>query len=266
LGAAFFPRLLRDLGAIAGAALARWKTMRNATMIPLGYKRVGGGHFFIYDQKVYFKYLDPSSFTPARFLEVSGADGGSFAQVPCFNGPADLSRYSETWGKDRSRVYCAVHSFEVQDPLNFELLSMSWARDSERVYWINGVVLEDFSGDFTMLEESDPKTFEPLNSMYGKDSQRVYGSGKIIRDIDPMTLKTDDLASILKDRKSVFFDGKRVPGADPSSFIQVGEGYFKDQSNVWFYDGELGKVLDVDAGTFQILPDWNAHGACGPTV
>jgi len=92
-----------------------------------------------------------------------------------------------------------------------------------------------WSKEFTLVEDADPKTFE--------------------------TIETNLSIDLGKDQFHVFIDGYVIEGADPITFEQVKEYYWKDKNAVYLFGyGRIGSEIieQADPNSFKVLniTDW----------
>ena len=129
----------------------------------------------------------------------------------------------------------------------FKVLNDKYAKDVKNVY---------FSGNKS-FEDVDAGTFEVLLADYSKDKNNVYSpeNGWIQRvsGANPKTIKVLN-QFYLKDDKNVFFNDKKILGADANSFIALDKenGYAKDKNTVYYF-GQ--KVEGANAKTFEVISD-----------
>lgn len=129
----------------------------------------------------------------------------------------------------------------------FKVLNDKYAKDEKNVY---------FSGNKS-FEDVDAGTFEVLPADYSKDKNNVYSpeNGWIqrVNGANPKTIKVLN-QFYLKDDKNVFFNDKKILGADANSFIALDKenGYAKDKNSVYYF-GQ--KVEGANAKTFEVISD-----------
>ena len=129
----------------------------------------------------------------------------------------------------------------------FKVLNDKYAKDVKNVY---------FSGNKS-FEDVDAGTFEVLPADYSKDENNVYSpeNGWIqrVNGANPKTIKVLN-QFYLKDDKNVFFNDKKILGADANSFIALDKenGYAKDKNSVYYF-GQ--KVEGANAKTFEVISD-----------
>ena len=144
---------------------------------------------------------------------------------------------------DRFHIYIqsdinSDSSFTKKFPLNdydsFELLKEGYSKDNKRVY---------FKGE--IIELANPKTFEILDYAKGKDDKNIfYGTCKIE---NPNTL-IDLYGIYMKDNLAVYYNNRKIIGANPKSFEIIYEEWSKDDKNV-FFEGK--KMKNIDCESFE---------------
>lgn len=96
--------------------------------------------------------------------------------------------------------------------------------------WVHG---GNWSKEFSLVEEADPSTFNTikhgLNIDLGKDSKNVYVNASVL------------------------------DGADPNSFEQVKDYFWKDKNNVYLlqYGTQRQQIDEADPSTFEVLGDFD---------
>lgn len=155
---------------------------------------------------------------------------------------------SANFWTDGTSVYCGRERLDgAVDLASFRPLGLRWSRDDRAVWW----------GSFR-LTKADAGTFQSLNALYGKDFRNAWSGGQVVTGADtssfevldpglthrggpaPLNLQKEGYA---RDAHHVYFHewttGKPVAlkGADPSSFVSLGNGYGRDRLRVY-----MGKV------------------------
>jgi hypothetical protein len=171
--------------------------------------------------------------------------------------PATFEPLSETWSRDRSRVYLGGRPLRGADPTTFTVLSRIAARDRHHVYLI----------DFGRVRDADASTYEVLTPEievddaelcreYSRDRNHVFhkvltiGKLSIVRGADPATFRAV-ASGFGMDATQVFCELQRLPKADPRSWQRLDPVYSKDAARVYHYN----KVIEgADAATFGVLP------------
>lgn len=138
---------------------------------------------------------------------------------------------------------------EGLDVASFEVLSETYTRDANRVYY---KVVSNDEFIVIVLPEADPASFELLEGNLTRDKSRVWYNSEIQHGVDPATVEPIEGGPAYKDKNSVFYQYKAIAGADPASFKHVGSGYYADRERVyWCTD----PIPDADPATFKVLGD-----------
>ncbi|MGB1247516.1 MAG: DKNYY domain-containing protein [Chitinophagales bacterium] len=105
-----------------------------------------------------------------------------------------------------------------------------------------------------LLEGVDNKSFEILDKdEYALDENQVYFCGKVIIEADPSTFQTLDgnTLDFSKDKNNVYIDKTILENADPSTFERLGDSeYSMDENNVYLKNYRL---MALDPATFELL-------------
>lgn len=102
-----------------------------------------------------------------------------------------------------------------------------------------------------------------LGHGYAKNGSDVFYRGELLPYVDGSTfrLKSEPWsegrgdANYMKDNFNVYFNGKKVNGANASTFHQLSDGYAKDAFNAYFYGQKIGST----SGNFRVLGDGYAR-------
>lgn len=138
---------------------------------------------------------------------------------------------------------------EGLDVASFEVLSETYTRDKNRVYY--KVVSND---EFIViaLPEADPASFELLEGGLTRDKSRVWYNDRIQQGVDAATVEPIAGGPVYRDKNSVFYQYDVIAGADPATFKHAGSGYYVDSKRVyWCTD----PIPDADPATFKVLGD-----------
>ncbi len=145
-----------------------------------------------------------------------------------------------SYAMDEFHVFYGGSPIPDADPSTFELLASPFSRDTRHVY-ASGTIFSD-----------DPKNFEILAENLTRDSQHVYWSGAVISDdpADLVLVGSWDYYTYVKDSKSVFVNGGKIPNADPATFEVIVDAYSRDASHIFYFNVLIPKA---DPATFEIL-------------
>ncbi|WP_305154292.1 DKNYY domain-containing protein, partial [uncultured Duncaniella sp.] len=86
---------------------------------------------------------------------------------------------------------------------------------------------------------------------YFVDSKGVYFNGRPVKDASPSSFKVLD-GYYAKDTWNVYWRGEKIQGATSNSFRVIGDGYAKDAWNVYFFGH---KVPGASPNGFKTLKD-----------
>ncbi len=123
---------------------------------------------------------------------------------------------------------------EDADPQTFEVLTLWYAKDVQRVY-------SSLEYHVSPIIGADSKTFITIDGYYGKDKNNVYFYGVEIKDSDSETFVGLGIdVQYAKDIKNVYHREKLIEDADPETFKIVNRQYTKDKNNVY----DWGKIVE----------------------
>lgn len=148
-------------------------------------------------------------------------------------------------------VYLNGSPWAGVDAPSFEVLHERFSKDKNHVY---------MNSSRSVIEGADPKTFYVFEAAnygdYSRDAKNVFLRDKIIPGADPQSFKplNNRTCPIGSDHSHVFVDYK-TSTADPASFAELSENYFKDHQRIYYYDYEGGliPVPEADLATFQVI-------------
>ena len=171
--------------------------------------------------------------------------------------PKTFEGISYTFGKDKNAVYKRENKLVGVDPATFEEIDSSFTKDKNNVYY-----------EEMPMKGVDPKTFEPfVNYILVKDKNGIYKFGKtwgidesdsklfvekveLSPEIDLKTLKPIGNSEYSKDKNNVYYNFKRIEGADIKSFEPLGYVIGKDKRSVYY---ETQKINGIDVKSFEFL-------------
>lgn len=138
---------------------------------------------------------------------------------------------------------------EGLDVASFEVLSETYTRDENRVYY---KVVSNDEFIVIVLPEADPASFEFLEGNLTRDKSRVWYNYEIQDAVDAATVEPIEGGPVYKDKNSVFYQYAAIAGADPASFKHIGSGYYADRKRVyWCTD----PIPDADPASFEVMGD-----------
>jgi len=175
--------------------------------------------------------------------------------------PATFRHLYGHWSADRRSVYWSTFRRTKIDAASFEPLNDVWGRDADAVYMTTGKPLAGVKPTEFRVYDSGVQTFHALRIShpsiqgYGGDSRRVffhqetYAGAREVKGADPATLVNLG-AGYARDDSKVFFEHRRVRGADPRSFHLPRRFYAADRAAVY----RAGHVLEgADPQSFVVL-------------
>ena len=155
---------------------------------------------------------------------------------------------NDKYAKDVKNVYFSGNkSFEDVDAGTFEVLPADYSKDKNNVY-------SPENGWIQRINSANPKTIKVLNQFYLKDDKNVFFNDKKILGADANSfIALDKENGYAKDKNSVYYFGQKVEGADPKTFEVISDGeYSKDDKNV-YASGEI--IKGADPKTFREFPE-----------
>ncbi|MBL7684715.1 MAG: DKNYY domain-containing protein [Deltaproteobacteria bacterium] len=152
------------------------------------------------------------------------------------------------------------------NPKEFKVFNRIFAGDGKTVFTPYGNAKVLHPEYFEVLDDGDRYINKGLNDLpgcragYGRDDLHVYWfSGDSMTkhaSIVRSCKKTASFVSIEygygKDDDFVYFEGKRVKGADPKSWAMLNRYYSSDNQSVYYF---TEKVPDADSNTFEVIPE-----------
>lgn len=209
---------------------------------------------------------------------IQGADPVTFS-ILVENIPTNSSRGPTTgYSKDKNHMYyedrvivdADINSFSFDDGYGL-------ARDKNHRY-DRGYTLIPEGEIVEPSEIGGCSSVEKSRASYYKYKNKISVGNTIIDYIDASTFKYfgeyDNSASggmgfsiaYAKDKNNVYYGcGEILKGADPLTFVDMGDGYIKDKNRIWYLpwngssgmvDGNInGGVEQSDLATFQVLRD-----------
>jgi hypothetical protein len=138
---------------------------------------------------------------------------------------------------------------EGLDVASFEVLSETYTRDENRVYY---KVVSNDEFIVIVLPEADPASFELLEGNLTRDKSRVWYNYEIQDAVDAATVEPIEGGPVYKDKNSVFYQYDAIAGADPASFKHIGSGYYADSKRVYWCSTP---IPDADPIAFQVMGD-----------
>ena len=195
--------------------------------------------------------------------KVKEADAKSFKSFEDRNKTVMDSYY----GKDNKNVYLLGKKLKNVSPKEFEILNEDYIKDDKNIYKVkleqalffssNEINTKKISVDgldvktFRTLEndkEIETNYFGDKNSVY-----YIYENIDKIKEADRNSFKILDYY-IAKDKKNVYYKGKKMENVDSESFKEFGSFIAKDKNRVFYIEGNED-IKDIDAASFEMMGD-----------
>jgi hypothetical protein len=175
-----------------------------------------------------------------------GADNQSF--VP----------HNNVWATDKKGLFKQDTRVRLRDPATCEVLNLLFAKDSQQVYYIDGIAKGVANvASFEVLDSGCYTTLDGFVRRFGfaRDSMNVYshdffsGAPKVLKGADRNTFRRLDYG-YAADENSVWNDAYRIKKADPKSFVVIDDAYSQDLRHVYCGDS---LIVGADKDTFEII-------------
>jgi len=129
------------------------------------------------------------------------------------------------------------------EPDGFEVLGRrGYARSRNRAYFRGEEIQGIDAASFSVF---------PNAHAIARDKRSVVISGRIDGRFDAASFEvlTPD-GGFVRDRSHVYWDMKPIAGADPATFVWLGQGYWRDQTSLYFSEK---LIAGADPGSFRLL-------------
>ena len=199
------------------------------------------------------------------FLETDYKDGEGYAISTIIQeaDPESFQKIDHDWGKDASNYFYRNKVIEV-DYSTFRNLHNYFSKDDSTVYM-------HYNGSFMKISASAPTFTIVDTSDYAYDKNNLYHPSFEKDDangIQLLTIEHDDIDKIKLYNKhyllsggNIYYRGLMIEGATRTSFEVISDRYAKDETTVFF---EEKKVEGADVKTFKISDDglivYDKHG------
>lgn len=239
-------------------------TDATSTFYVFGNMQVATDGKFVYCKNNVIQGAHPTSFRPARLVDLQNSDLSKFVGYDGFVDRGTfyyLNNYINT-GECDSIVAFDIASFRNINETNYSF-------DKNHVYLY---VSEVMTNEFLILPDADVPTFEVLGNGWSRDKNSLFYEAVKVENSYPGTFSFFESlprsSSYAKDKGNVYFisvscckDGggqlSTIEGADPTTFMQLGSNiedlqrhlYAKDKSNIYKDDK---KLIGVDYETFKV--------------
>ncbi|MBM9578330.1 DKNYY domain-containing protein [Leptospira sp. 201903070] len=182
------------------------------------------------------------------------------------------------YAKDDRIVYYKETRLPEVDPESFRILGKGYSSDRKAVYyvttnlnirtnspkaWLIVIPLDlkiwtEKEIVFFVLEKAKPESFQVLsregsNTDYGIDGKRLYYTGINIDEDAESPLFLDSIFyEVLKTKTAIYYQGKRIPGADTETFTLLGQ-YAKDGKGCYFLNSSDVLSFSCSPKSFEVL-------------
>ncbi|GHA63429.1 DKNYY domain-containing protein [Photobacterium aphoticum] len=157
------------------------------------------------------------------------ADPASFTRLEAIF--EDFTRPSH-YGQDAQHVFFEDRVISTQSDSLEVLSEETFLKTADHVFYLGHPLEGVNAAQFTLLERF---------STYGSDGQSVYFGHTKIEDIDIHSVEVIIRESVIRDANHVYWEGKKVEGADPDSFTRSHSNYKKydmEDANYYYWQGE----------------------------
>lgn len=191
---------------------------------------IPGWPWFVRDDRLYF-----------GMQEMRNADKSTFRPL------------NEWWGRDADHLYCAGSRVREADAETFRVLNSLYAKDSRNAYTIMGSIRGADASSFEAIGPTD-HLFNTTNG-YAKDLHLVYhtivgGKACVVKGADAASF-TALGKGYGADKSAVYFERKKVLGADPEKWKHVRGPHSRSGKNAYV----LGqKIRGADGTCLESLP------------
>lgn len=179
---------------------------------------IGHDHFAKDAQHVFFNGAIIPQAAPASFTRLEAI----------FEDYSTTSRY----GQDAQHVFFEDRVISTQSNSLEVLSEETFLKTADHVFYLGHPLEGVNAAQFTLLERF---------STYGSDGQSVYFGHTKIEDIDIHSVEVIIRESVIRDANHVYWEGKKVEGADPDSFTRSHSNYKKydmEDANYYYWQGE----------------------------
>lgn len=196
-----------------------------------------------------FKKLNGKVYWGARVIK--GADYDSFEPL------------NRIWARDKRHVYSYASLLRGADRDSFVALNPLFAKDKNSVFFLSGRIAEASAGSFRALDAGWFVNAWELVSYqgYAADDTHVFhyvltiGKPRVIKGADVSTFRVLDYG-FAADNAQVYFEGVRLPKADPVKFRLFGHYYGTDGVRVYYANMT---VNGADPATFKVGAEDQLH-------
>lgn len=183
------------------------------------------------NDKVYYKYWNTGMGIQTRTFEIIGADALTFKVL-----------YKDNYAIDKNQAYYKGEPILNSDPKTFVAILDYYAKDNYHAF-----------KETKTIEKADGKSFIVINGgPYSKDKNDFYFDtiALNVNDLNSFKIlnKIDEYRYWAKDKTHYYILATKYPLSDYETFINIGNGYAKDELRVYFRDSI---VIGADPLTFK---------------
>jgi len=162
-----------------------------------------------------------------------------------------------SWAKDDKKVFRRYTPIDFIDSDSFELLSINFAKDKDKVICGRDIIKETNPQDFRVRRFTENNGYTYI---YGVDKEAAYlcsnepnGYTRIeSQSIDSFEQLEEEF---FKDNEKVWWGSLELPDVNVSTFKVLKGGYATDGNNI-YYHPRIVKGADVE--TFEVLSNYRA--------
>ncbi|PIR57114.1 MAG: hypothetical protein COU72_02665 [Parcubacteria group bacterium CG10_big_fil_rev_8_21_14_0_10_41_35] len=222
-----------------------WGYRKNESMVQWNGKKMAGADPTTFEVLPYWYAKDNQNIYYEGEIVYPYIDRASFSVISDGSSTDPSYRFL----KDKDYVYSLKGKIvEDADPRTFEMITYSYAKDSDSVYYVDNLIRGADVVTFTFVKDE--------NWFLTKDKNYVYQREEKIPDADPDTIALlggDNYKNLYsKDKNHVFLGIEILDGVAPEGYRLLQYHYAKNNGTVYHYDA---LVEGTDAGTFEVLGD-----------
>lgn len=168
-----------------------------------------------------------------------------------------LGSDNKNWAKDSSTVFWGYIPLSFMDTNTFEVLSINFGKDKDKVICGKDVIIETKPNDFKTRRFTDSAGYTYI---YGVDSKAAYlcstepnGYTRIATQSVEAFEQLED--GFYKDNEKVYWRSSELIDVVPDDFFVLGGGYGSDNINV-YYHSRIVNGADIE--TFEVIGNFTA--------
>ena len=233
-------------------------------------------HYAMDKNKVYYcdEYRESQTYFLTKNQTVNIVDNAD---------PASFQAIDDDYAKDKNQAFFLGNSFKVKDVASFEVVDRLFSKDKFQVYYntqfipkIDGTSFELINNNYAkdkdnyfiygfpsevistpLLITNTELPLEILDYPFSKNSEKVFYKNQVIKNINSITAAVVG-SSYIKDDKSVYYETKKIPDANPNTFRVPEQMAANEELEYYSLDDKsvfLGtnKIVNANPKTFEIL-------------